>query len=166
MTETFLRGVEQPKEEETPFLGWPPCLDAPGLFQPQLREILRAALYGKLRIMLPTSVGDVGLRAAEGILEECREELESEGTEYGEVEVGMMVETPAAILARSIAPEVSFFSFGTNGLVRYMLADDRGDERLRRLQGADRPVDGQACESVRRRGSGPVCAEKRLGSRT
>ena len=151
-----LPGVDQP-EEENPFLGWRGirmCLDVPELFKPQLRAILRAAPYGKLRIMFPMVVDKVELRAAKEILEECREELRSEGMEYGEVEIGVMVETPAAaIRARDIAPEVSFFSVGTNDLVQYTLAADRGNERLTRLQSADHPavldLIGKTCEAAR-----------------
>jgi phosphoenolpyruvate-protein phosphotransferase len=154
-----LPGVDQP-EEENPFLGWRGirmCLDVPELFKPQLRAILRAAPYGKLRIMFPMVVDNVELRAAKEILQECREELRNEGAEYGEVEVGVMVETPAAaIRARDIAPEVSFFSIGTNDLVQYTLAADRGNERLTRLQSADHPavldLIGQTCEAAREAG--------------
>jgi phosphoenolpyruvate-protein phosphotransferase (PTS system enzyme I) len=154
-----LPGVDQP-EEENPFLGWRGirmCLDVPELFKPQLRAILRAAPYGELRIMFPMVVDNVELRAAKEILEECREELRNEGMEYGEVEVGVMVETPAAaIRARDIAPEVAFFSIGTNDLVQYTLAADRGNERLTRLQSADHPavldLIGKTCEAAREAG--------------
>lgn len=154
-----LPGVDQP-EEENPFLGWRGirmCLDVPELFKPQLRAILRAAPYGKLRIMFPMVVDNVELRAAKRILDECREELKNEGAEYGEVEVGVMVETPAAaIRARDIAPEVAFFSIGTNDLVQYTLAADRGNERLTRLQSADHPavldLIGKTCEAAREAG--------------
>src|SRR5918998_4353752 len=138
-----LPGVDQP-EEENPFLGWRGirmCLDVPELFKPQLRAILRAAPHGNLRIMFPMIVDNVELRAAKEILEECRKELGSEGTDYGEVEVGVMIETPAAaVRAADIAPEVAFFSIGTNDLVQYTLAADRGNERLTRLQSADHPA--------------------------
>ncbi|MCA1717075.1 MAG: phosphoenolpyruvate--protein phosphotransferase [Actinobacteria bacterium] len=154
-----LPGVDQP-DEENPFLGWRGirmCLDVPELFKPQLRAILRAAPYGKLRIMFPMVVDNVELRAAKEILDECRQELKNEGTEYGEVEVGVMVETPAAaIRAGDIAPEVSFFSVGTNDLVQYTLAADRGNERLTRLQSADHPavldLIGKTCEAAREAG--------------
>ena len=154
-----LPGVDQP-EEENPFLGWRGirmCLDVPELFKPQLRAILRAAPHGKLRIMFPMVVDNVELRAAKEILEECRQELEGEGTEHGEVEVGVMIETPAAaIRAGDIAPEVSFFSVGTNDLVQYTLAADRGNERLTRLQHADHPavldLIGKTCEAAKEAG--------------
>ncbi len=138
-----LPGVDQPAEEN-PFLGWRGirmCLDVPELFKPQLRAILRAAPCGNLKVMFPMVVDAVGLRAAKKVLEECREELENEGKPFGEVEIGVMVETPAAaIRAGDIAPEVSFFSIGTNDLVQYTLAADRGNERLRRLQSANHPT--------------------------
>ncbi len=154
-----LPGVDQP-EEDNPFLGWRGirmCLDVPELFKPQLRALLRAAPYGKLRIMFPMVVDNAELHAAKKILEECREELRNEGTQYGEVEVGIMVETPAAaIRAHDIAPEVSFFSIGTNDLVQYTLAADRGNERLTRLQSADHPavldLIGKTCEAAREAG--------------
>jgi phosphoenolpyruvate-protein phosphotransferase len=154
-----LPGVDQP-EEENPFLGWRGirmCLDLPELFKPQLRAILRAAPHGNLKIMFPMVVDAIELRAAKKILEECREELKNEGAQIGEVDIGVMVETPAAaIRAQDIAPEVSFFSIGTNDLVQYTLAADRGNERLRRLQSADHPavleLIGITCEAAREAG--------------
>ena len=154
-----LPGVDQP-EEENPFLGWRGirmCLDVPELFKPQLRAILRAAPHGNLKVMFPMIVDNVELRAAKKILEECREELESEGEETGSVEVGIMVETPAAAIhAADIAPEVSFFSIGTNDLIQYTLAADRGNERLTRLQSADHSavldLIGRTCEAAKEAG--------------
>jgi phosphotransferase system enzyme I (PtsI) len=138
-----LPGVEQPVEEN-PFLGWRGirmCLDVPELFKPQLRALLRAAAHGNVKMMFPMIVGADEVRAAKEILEECRRELEEEGKEIGPVDVGVMVETPAAaICASDIAPEVAFFSVGTNDLVQYTLAADRGNERLRHLQSADHPA--------------------------
>jgi phosphotransferase system enzyme I (PtsI) len=154
-----LPGVEQP-EEENPFLGWRGirmCLDVPELFKPQLRAILRAARHGNLKVMFPMVVDTTELRAAKEILEECRQELEDADEETGSVEVGIMVETPAAaIRAADIAPEVAFFSIGTNDLVQYTLAADRGNERLTRLQSADHPavldLIGKTCEAAREAG--------------
>jgi phosphotransferase system enzyme I (PtsI) len=154
-----LPGIDQP-EEENPFLGWRGIrmsLDTPALFRPQLRAILRAAALGNLKVMFPM-VADVGeLRAAKKVLSECEDELKEEGAEIGPVEVGVMVETPAAaILAGELAPEVSFFSVGTNDLVQYTLAADRGNERLRHLQSADHPavlkLIGDTCEAAREAG--------------
>ena len=133
------------------------CLDVPELFKPQLRAILRAGAVGNLKVMFPMIVDNVEVRGAKKILEECRQELKSEGKEVGELEVGIMVETPAAaIRAAEIAPEVSFFSIGTNDLVQYTLAADRGNERLRRLQAADHPavveLIGKTSEAAREAG--------------
>ena len=138
-----LPGVDQP-EEENPFLGWRGirmCLDVPELFKPQLRAILRAGALGNLKVMFPMIADVEELRSAKKVFYECEQELRSEGQETGVVEVGAMIETPAAaILASVLAPEVSFFSVGTNDLVQYTLAADRGNERLRHLQSADRPA--------------------------
>lgn len=138
-----LPGVDQP-HEENPFLGWRGirmCLDTPGLFKPQLRAILRAAAHGNLKVMFPMVVDVEELRAAKAMLEESRAALLAEGAEIGEVETGVMIETPAAaICAGELAKEAAFFSIGTNDLVQYTLAADRGNERLRRLQSADHPA--------------------------
>lgn len=138
-----LPGVEQPAEEN-PFLGWRGirmCLDVPELFKPQLKALLRAAAHGNLKAMFPMVVNAEEVRAARTLLEECRAELEKEGKEVGPLDVGVMIETPAAALcAAELAKEVAFFSVGTNDLVQYTLAADRGNERLQHLQGADHPA--------------------------
>jgi phosphoenolpyruvate-protein phosphotransferase len=154
-----LPGVDQPPEEN-PFLGWRGIrmsLDTPGLFEPQLRAILRAAVHGNLKVMFPMVVEVGELRAAKELLEGCRARLEGEGTEVGPVEVGVMIETPAAaICAAELAKESAFFSIGTNDLVQYTLAADRGNERLRRLQSAGHPavlkLIRQTCEAAHEAG--------------
>ena len=154
-----LPGVEG-HEEENPFLGWRGIrmsLDVPELFKPQLKAILRAATAGNLKVMFPMVVNVEELRAAQRVLDDCREELEGEGKESGPVEVGVMIETPAAaICAAHLAPEAAFFSIGTNDLVQYTLAADRGNERLRHLQGADHPavleLIKRTCEAAREAG--------------
>ncbi len=138
-----LPGVEQPLEDN-PFLGWRGIrmsLDVPALFGPQLRAILRASVHGNLKVMFPMVVDAGELRAAKGMLGARREELEAEGVPTGPVEVGVMIETPAAALcAADLAREAAFFSIGTNDLVQYTLAADRGNEKLKHLQGADHPA--------------------------
>src|SRR5919107_55372 len=151
-----LPGVEQPPEEN-PFLGWRGIrmsLETPSLFKPQLRAILRAGTTGNLKVMFPMVAEIEELRKAREILEECRKELESEGAEAGPVEAGVMIETPAAaICAADLAKEAAFFSVGTNDLVQYTLAADRGNERLRSLQNVDHPavlkLIGDTCEAAR-----------------
>jgi phosphotransferase system enzyme I (PtsI) len=150
-----LPGVDQ-IHEDNPFLGWRGIrmsLDTPDLFKPQLRALLRAAVHGNLKVMFPMVVDAGELRAARGMLEEARAELEGEGVEVGEIETGVMIETPAAaICAAELAAEAAFFSIGTNDLVQYTLAADRGNERLRRLQDADHPavlaLIRQTCEAA------------------
>jgi phosphoenolpyruvate-protein phosphotransferase (PTS system enzyme I) len=150
-----LPGIDQ-IHEDNPFLGWRGIrmsLDTPDLFKPQLRAILRAAAHGNVKVMFPM-VAEVGeLQAAKKMLQEARAELENEGVEVGEVETGVMIETPAAALcAAELAEESAFFSIGTNDLVQYTLAADRGNERLRRLQSADHPavlaLIRQTCEAA------------------
>jgi phosphoenolpyruvate-protein phosphotransferase (PTS system enzyme I) len=150
-----LPGVDQ-VHEDNPFLGWRGIrmsLDTPDLFKPQLRAILRAAAHGNLKIMFPMIVEVGELRAAKKTLAEARSELEEEGSEMGELETGVMIETPAAaVCAAELAAESAFFSIGTNDLVQYTLAADRGNERLRRLQDADHPavlaLIRQTCEAA------------------
>jgi phosphoenolpyruvate-protein phosphotransferase len=150
-----LPGVNQP-HEENPFLGWRGIrmsLETPSLFKPQLRAILRAGTGGNLKVMFPMVADIEELRKAREILEECRKELESEGAEAGPVEAGVMIETPAAaICAADLAKDAAFFSVGTNDLVQYTLAADRGNERLRSLQNAGHPavlkLIGDACEAA------------------
>ncbi len=116
--------------EENPALGYRAirvCLDRKELFKTQLRAILRASAYGRIAIMLPMVVSVDEVRRAKEILDECKQELLTQGLMFDtKIEVGIMIETPAsAIMSEELAREVSFFSVGTNDLTQYTLAADR-----------------------------------------
>lgn len=134
----------QMEQEENPAMGCRAiriCLTRPEIFRTQLRALFRASAYGKIAIMYPmiTSVSEV--RRIHKIVEEVKAELTEKGIAYGDVEQGIMIETPAAVMvSEELAQEVDFFSIGTNDLTQYTLAIDRQNTKLDEFYDSHHPA--------------------------
>ncbi len=135
-------GLEQ---EENPFLGFRAirfCLQRPDIYRVQLRALLRASAYGQIKIMVPLVTGVEELRQVKALIKEIMEELDKEQIAYNkEIQVGVMMETPAAaVVADLLAKEADFFSIGTNDLTGYTMAVDRGNAKVAYLYSAYNPA--------------------------
>ena len=132
-------------KEDNPALGYRAiriCLTRPEIFKTQLRALYRASAYGQISIMFPMIISVAEVKKIKEIVEEVKAELRTEGAAFREdVEIGIMIETPAAVMvSRELAKEVDFFSVGTNDLTQYTLAIDRQNQKLEAFYDSHHPA--------------------------
>ena len=132
------------KKEDNPAMGYRAiriCLERVDVFKTQLRALWRASYYGKIAVMFPMIISVDEVKRIKEIVEEVKHELDAQSIPYGEVEVGIMIETPAAVmLTEELAKEVDFFSIGTNDLTQYTLAIDRQNPALDNFYDSHHPA--------------------------
>ena len=132
------------EKEENPAMGYRAiriCLTRPDIFKTQLRAIYRASYYGTISIMFPMIISVDEVLKCKEIVNEVKKELDEQGLPYGEVELGIMIETPAAVLmSEELAKEVDFFSIGTNDLTQYTLACDRQNAAIESFNDPHHPA--------------------------
>ncbi len=140
-------------KEDNPFLGWRAlrfCFDMKDVFDAQIKAILRASAFGKIRIMLPMVISVEEIEKALEIIENNKDELRDKNIDFDEnIEVGIMIETPASVIvAEDLVEYVDFFSIGTNDLTQYILASDRGNDKISSLYNTYNPAVLRAIKKV------------------
>ncbi len=131
-------------KEENPAMGYRAiriCLDKTEIFKTQLKALYRASAFGNVGIMFPMIISIEEVKKIKKIVEEVKSELSTIGISYGKVELGIMIETPAAVMiSEDLAKEVDFFSIGTNDLTQYTLAIDRQNQKLDNIYDSHHPA--------------------------
>ncbi len=140
-------------KEENPFLGWRAlriCFDMEDVFRAQLRAILRASAFGNIKILLPMVISVEEIKKVNELLDKYKEELDQENIAYDkDIEVGIMVETPASVfMADELIKYCDYFSIGTNDLTQYLLAVDRGNDKISKLYNNFHPAVLRAIKKV------------------
>ena len=133
------------QKEENPFMGYRAvryCLNNPDQYKVQLTALLRASAFGDIKIMVPLVTNIDEIRQVKALVEECKADLDARGVAYNkDIEVGTMIETPAAsLIADDLAAECDFFSIGTNDLIGYTMCADRGNDRVAYLYDVYQPA--------------------------